>query len=93
MPDSGGGAEETPRPGRGGTGPPVASAAVELWWDYRRVWATHPWLLVYAVVFVLMFAAAVYGTVVRDALAVLFIPSLGGLYLHHLMAMKRLNQS
>jgi hypothetical protein len=66
---------------------------MEVWWDYRRVWAKYPWLAVYAVVFVLMFGAAVYGTVARDVLAVLFIPSLGGLYLHHVLAMKRLDQT
>jgi len=64
---------------------------VELWFDYRRVWAGHPWLLVYAVIVVGVLGLAVYGTVVRNPLAILFIPALGGAYVHHLMAMKRLD--
>jgi hypothetical protein len=62
---------------------------VETWWDYRRVWATHPWIAVYAAVVVAVFALAIYGTVVRNPLAILFIPSLAGAYVHHMLVMKR----
>ena len=34
---------------------------------------------------------AVVGTVLRNPLAILFIPALGGAYVHHLMVMKRLS--
>jgi hypothetical protein len=61
----------------------------ETWWDYRRVWAAHPWVAVYAVIVVAVFALAVYGTVVRNPLAILFIPSLAGAYVHHMLVMKR----
>lgn len=64
---------------------------MQLWWDYRRVWAAHPWLAVYAVIVVAVLVLAVIGTVQRNALAILFIPALGGAYAHHLMAMKRLD--
>jgi hypothetical protein len=64
---------------------------VQTWWDYRRVWAAHPWLAVYAVIVVGAFGLAVYGTVVRNPLAILFIPALAGGYVHHLLAMKRLD--
>jgi hypothetical protein len=63
---------------------------VDTWWDYRRVWAAHPWIAVYAGIVVAVFALAVYGTVVRDPLAILFIPALGGAYAHHLLVTKRL---
>lgn len=67
-------------------------SAVDVWWDYRRVWAAHPWLLVYAVIVVLVLVLAVVGTVVRSPLAILFIPALGGAYAHHIMAMRRLDR-
>lgn len=63
---------------------------METWFDYRRVWAAHPLLLVYAVVVVAVLVLAVVGTVLRNPLAILFIPALGGAYVHHLMVMKRL---
>ena len=67
-------------------------SAVDVWWDYRRVWAAHPWLLVYAVVVIAVLVLAVVGTVLRSPLAILFIPALGGAYAHHLMAMRRLDR-
>jgi hypothetical protein len=63
---------------------------VDVWFDYRRVWAAHPWVLVYAVIVAVVFVIAVVGTVIRGPLALLFIPSLAGLYGHHLMVQKRL---
>ena len=63
---------------------------VQTWWDYRAVWAAYPWLLAYATTVVAVFLVAVVGTFVGGPLAILFIPSLAGAYLHHLMAMKRL---
>jgi hypothetical protein len=63
------------------------------WFNYRVVWGTHPWVLAYAVVIVLVFALSVFGTVVgKGPLMILFIPSLAGLYYHHLLVMKRLPQ-
>jgi len=62
---------------------------VETWWDYRRVWAAHPWIAVYALIVVAVFALAIYGTVARNPLAILFIPSLAGSYVHHMLVMKR----
>jgi hypothetical protein len=71
---------------------PGSVCAVELWWDYRRVWARHPLLLIYFVIVIAALVLAIYGTVTRTgALALLFIPSLAGGYAHHLMVMKRLD--
>ncbi len=65
-----------------------------VWWDYRRVWARHPLLRVYFVIAVVVLALAIFGTATRTgALALLFIPSLAGLYAHHLMVMKRLDST
>ncbi|HEV7191682.1 MAG TPA: hypothetical protein VGN35_00625 [Jatrophihabitantaceae bacterium] len=64
---------------------------MDVWWDYRRVWATHPWILVYAVIVVLVLALAVVGTFQRNAMAILFIPSLAGMYVHHMLVQKRLD--
>lgn len=63
---------------------------METWFDYRRVWAAYPWLLVYAVIVVAVLALAIVGTVMGNLLAVLFIPALAGGYVHHLMVMKRI---
>jgi hypothetical protein len=64
---------------------------MDTWYDYRRVWAGHPWMLVYAVIVVAVFALSVFGTVAGPRqLAILFIPSLAGAYVHHLMVQKRL---
>jgi hypothetical protein len=61
------------------------------WFEYRTVWARHPWLLVYAVIVVCVFALSVVGTITGPRpLAILFIPSLAGAYVHHLMVQRRL---
>jgi hypothetical protein len=65
---------------------------VDVWFDYRRVWARYPLLRVYFVIVIVVFALAIYGTATGTLLAVLFIPALAGAYIHHLMAMKRLDQ-
>ena len=65
---------------------------VNTWYDYRTVWSAYPWLLVYAIIVVAVFAVAVAGTFIGGPLAVLFVPSLAGAYVHHLMAMKRLER-
>ena len=65
---------------------------VDIWSDYRNVWAAHPLLLAYAAVVVAVLALAVVGTISGGPLAILFIPGLAGLYLHHLMIMKRLDR-
>jgi hypothetical protein len=62
---------------------------VDTWFAYRSVWAAHPLLLVYAIVVVLVLALAILGTVSGGPLAILFIPGLAGVYVHHLMIMKR----
>jgi hypothetical protein len=66
---------------------------VNTWYDYRAVWARHPWLLAYAIVVVLVLLVSIVGTViVPGPLAILFVPALGGAYVHHLMVMKRLDR-
>jgi hypothetical protein len=64
---------------------------VDVWWDYRRVWAGHPWVLAYAVIVVGVLVLAVIGTFARSALAILFIPALAGAYVHHMLVQKRLD--
>lgn len=62
------------------------------WYDYRSAWANHPWLFVYAIIAVAVLLLSIVGTVfVRGPLAILFVPALGGLYVHHIMVMKRLD--
>jgi hypothetical protein len=63
---------------------------VNTWADYRRVWAVHPWVLAYAGFVVLLLVASVIGTIMGNVLAILFIPSLAGAYLHHLIVMRQL---
>jgi hypothetical protein len=66
---------------------------VNTWFDYRTVWASHPWLLAYACVVVAALALSVLGTVLGGGpLALLFIPALAGAYVHHLLVMKRLER-
>jgi hypothetical protein len=62
----------------------------QTWWDYRAVWAAYPWLLVYAIIIVAVLVLAIVGTFIGGPYAILFIPSLAGAYIHHLMVMKRL---
>lgn len=60
------------------------------WFDYRTVWAAHPWLLVYAIIVVAVLVLSIIGTAAGGGpLVLLFIPGLAGLYVHHLMVMKR----
>ena len=66
-------------------------SAVHTWYDYRTVWATHPWLLAYAVIVVAVFVAAIVGTFIGGPLAILFVPSLAGAYVHHMMVRRRLD--
>jgi hypothetical protein len=63
---------------------------VDTWYDYRTVWAAHPWVLAYFIVVVLVLGVAIYGTIVSGPLSILFIPDLAGAYVHHLMVKKRL---
>ena len=67
-------------------------AGVDTWFDYRSVWAAHPWVLVYAAFVVLLFVVSIIGTVMGSVLAILFVPSLAGLYLHHLIVMRKVDQ-
>ncbi len=70
----------------------VACVAVDTWYDYRATWATYPWLLAYAVIVVLVFLVAIIGTFSGGPLAILFVPSLAGAYVHHLMVRKRVER-
>ncbi len=65
---------------------------VHTWYDYRTVWARHPWVFAYAVIVAAVFLLAVAGTVIGGPLAILFIPSLAGAYVHHLLVMRRLSR-
>jgi hypothetical protein len=63
----------------------------QTWYDYRLVWAQHPWVLVYAVIVTAVFVLAVVGTALAVVpLAILFVPSLAGVYVHHIMVARRL---
>lgn len=64
---------------------------MEIWYDYKRAWAIAPLLRVYFVIVVLVLLLAIFGTFSHGVLAILFVPSLAGAYVHHLMAMKRIN--
>lgn len=67
---------------------------VNTWFDYRTVWAGHPWVLAYAVVVVLVLVLSIVGTAAGAVpLMILFVPALAGVYVHHLMVMKRLDRS
>jgi hypothetical protein len=63
---------------------------VSTWYDYRSVWAAHPWVLAYAVVVLLVFVLSVIGTFAGGPFVVLFIPALAGGYIHHIIVGKRL---
>jgi hypothetical protein len=66
---------------------------VNTWFDYRRVWAAHPWVLAYAVVVLAVLALSIVGTVAGAVpLMILFVPALAGVYVHHLLVMKRLER-
>jgi hypothetical protein len=61
--------------------------------DYRTVWARHPWVLAYALVVIGVLALSIVGTVLGLVpLAVLFVPALAGAYAHHVMVMRRLER-
>jgi hypothetical protein len=62
--------------------------SVDFLFDYRKVWAAYPLLRIYAVIIGL--ALAVFGTIERGPLSILFVPALAGAYMHHLMVQKRL---
>jgi uncharacterized membrane protein (UPF0182 family) len=64
---------------------------VHTWYQYRDAWAERPALLGLAVLAIAMIVASVYGTVVRDVLALFFIPGLGALYLHHILVQRMSN--
>jgi len=63
---------------------------VDTWFDYRKVWAGHPWLLVYAVIVAVVFGLGITGFFLRGPLLLLFIPALAGVYVHHMLVQKRL---
>jgi hypothetical protein len=86
-------------PRRGGATRPVPDcangsvAAMNTWFDYRTVWAGHPWILAYAIIVVAVLLLSIVGTAVGGGpLAILFIPALAGAYAHHLMVMKRIDR-
>jgi hypothetical protein len=66
---------------------------VNTWFDYRRVWAAHPWVLAYAVVVLAVLLLSIVGTAAGAVpLMILFVPALAGVYVHHLLVMKRLDR-
>jgi hypothetical protein len=62
---------------------------VNTWFEYRAVWAAHPWVLVYAILAVALVVVSVVATVVGGVFAVLFVPALAAIYIHHLIVMKK----
>jgi hypothetical protein len=62
---------------------------VNTWYEYRMVWAAHPWVLAYAIIVLLVLLLSILGTVAGGPFALLFIPGLAGLYVHHLIVMKK----
>jgi hypothetical protein len=69
----------------------LPSAAVNVWFDYRRVWSAHPWVLAYAVIVVAVLVLSIVGTFTGGPLVILFIPGLFGVYIHHLLVQRRLH--
>ncbi len=61
------------------------------WYDYRSVWAAHHWVFAYALLVLALIIVSVIGTIVGGVFAVLFVPSLAGLYLHHLIVARKLD--
>ena len=58
------------------------------WYEYRLVWSAHPWVAVILAVGVLLVVGAVVGMVVGSPAAVVFIPGLAAIFLHHLVVQK-----
>ncbi len=60
-------------------------------WDgYRGAWSRHPWLLIVAVIGAIMVLVGIVGTVMGKLAAVLFVPGLLLLLLHHFLVARRL---
>jgi hypothetical protein len=62
---------------------------VNTWYDYRAAWSAHPWVLGLALAAAVMMAAGVVGTIVGSALALFFIPGLAGIFIHHLIVVRK----
>jgi hypothetical protein len=62
---------------------------VHSWYDYRRVWSAHPWVLAVFVLAVACVIAGIIGTVVVNTLAIVFIPGLLIGYGHHLIVTRK----
>ncbi|MGH8861144.1 MAG: hypothetical protein ACRDVG_07895 [Jatrophihabitantaceae bacterium] len=62
------------------------------WYDYRSVWSAHRWVLAYAIIVVSVLIVSIIATFVGATFALLFIPALAGVYVHHLIVQKRLDQ-
>ena len=62
----------------------------EIWYDYRSVWAGHPLVLAVAVLGAVLVVLGIIGTIVTDLLALLFLPGLAVLFVHHLVVRKRI---
>lgn len=58
------------------------------WYQYRDVWAAHPWMLFVAIGSLALLVAGVVGTALGSVLAVCFIPGLAALFGHHVLAGK-----
>jgi len=55
------------------------------WAEYRAVWRSRPWVLLVGIAAVVLIVVSVAQTVVHGPLALLFVPGLALLYLHHLI--------
>jgi len=64
---------------------------VNTWYDYRTVWSAHPWVLGLAIVAVTLVAVGVVGTFAGGALAIFFVPGLGGIFVHHLIVARKVH--
>jgi hypothetical protein len=62
---------------------------VTFWYQYRDAWSQRPWVLLLGLFAVLVLVAGILGTIAVNGLALLFIPGLAGIYVHHLIV-KRL---
>jgi uncharacterized membrane protein YcjF (UPF0283 family) len=59
------------------------------WYQYRDVWARHPWIAAVALLAVLFIIGGIAGSVLRNLLALFFIPGLILLYAHHLLVQRK----
>lgn len=61
------------------------------WYDYRAVWAAHPWVILVVLLGLACVVVSVVATVTGGALAFLFIPGLAAIYVHHLIVQRKVS--